>query len=93
MPNYMVFWKANPSAWPTDAKQALAALEGVTGGGDHLLKAGAIKELGWFTPQAGYAIFEADSKATCLNIRHKYLIRCKLYPRTVVNPPDTIRSL
>ena len=68
MPRYMVLFQANPSVWPTDPKQALAALEGATGGGDHLLKTGAIKELGWFTPQEGYAIFEADSKASVLGM-------------------------
>ena len=62
MSRYMVLWKANPSAWPSDPKQVLAVLEGSTAGGDHLLAGGALKELGWFTPQEGYAIFEADSK-------------------------------
>ena len=68
MPRYMVSWKANPSAWPTDPKQALAVLEGAFGGGDQLLKAGAAKELCWFTPQEGYGIFEADSKASVLGM-------------------------
>ena len=64
----MVSWKANPAAWPTDPKEALAALEGATGGGDHLLAGGAAKELGWFTPQEGYAIFDADSKESVLGM-------------------------
>jgi hypothetical protein len=68
MARYMVTWKANPSAWPTEPKQVLDALEGATGGGDQLLAAGAIKELGWFTPQEGYGIFEADSKESILGM-------------------------
>lgn len=68
MARYMVLWKANPSAWPTDPKQALTVLEGATGGGDQLLKAGAATELGWFTPQEGYGIFEADSKGSVLGM-------------------------
>ena len=68
MPRYMVTWKANPSAWPTDPKQTLAVLEGVFGGADQLLKAGAAKELNWFTPQEGYGIFETDSKASVLGM-------------------------
>ena len=68
MSRYMVSWKANPSAWPTDAKEALVALEGATAGGDGLLAMGAISELGWFTAQEGYAIFEADSKEKVLGL-------------------------
>lgn len=68
MPRYMVLYRANPSAWPTDPKQTLAVLEAVIAGGDQLLKAGALKELGWFTPQEGYAIFEADSKEKVLGM-------------------------
>jgi len=68
MSSYMVLWRANPSAWPTDPKQALAVLEAATGGGDQLLKAGAAKEQGWFTAQEGYAMFEADSKDSVLGM-------------------------
>jgi len=68
MPRYMVLYKANPSAWPTDPKQAFAVLEGAIAGGDQLLKAGALKEVGWFTAQEGYAIFEADSKDKVLGM-------------------------
>jgi len=68
MSRYMVTWTANPSVWPTDPKQALTVLEGAIEGGDQLLKAGAAKELWWFTPQAGYGIFEADSKASVLGM-------------------------
>ena len=53
MSRYMVSWKANPSAWPTDPKQALTVIEGAIAGGDQLIKAGAAKELNWFTPQEG----------------------------------------
>jgi hypothetical protein len=68
MARYMVSWSANPSAWPTDPKEVLGALEAATGGGDQLLAGGAAKELGWFTPQEGYAIFEADSKESVLGM-------------------------
>jgi hypothetical protein len=68
MARYMVFWSANPSAWPTDPKEVLAALEAATGGGDQLLGGGAAKEIGWFTAQAGYSIHEADSKESVLGM-------------------------
>jgi len=68
MARYLVLYKANPSLWPTDPKQGLAVLEGAVAGGDALVQAGAVKELGWFTPQDGYAIFEADSKEIVLGM-------------------------
>ena len=68
MARYLVLWSANPAVWPTDPKQALAVLEGATAGGDHLLNSGGAKELGWFTAQNGYAIFEADSKGKVLGM-------------------------
>ncbi len=68
MTKYLVLWKANPALWPTDTKQALAVQEGATAGGDGLLSAGAIKEMGWLTAQDGFAIFEADSKDAVLGM-------------------------
>ena len=68
MPRYMVLYRANPSVWPTDPKQALAVLEGAIAGGDQLLKTGALKEAGWFTSQEGYGIFEADTKEKVLGM-------------------------
>ena len=68
MSRYLVHWKANPSVWPTDPKAILAVVEASTGGGDQLLKSGAIQEMGWLTNEEGYAIFEADSKATVLGM-------------------------
>jgi len=68
MPRYMVLYEANPSVWPTEPKQILPVLEGTIAGGDQLLKTGALKEVGWFTPQKGYAIFEADSKEKVLGM-------------------------
>src|SRR5881628_966087 len=68
VPRYLVLYRANPSVWPTDAKKALAVWEGTIAGGDHLLKTGALKEVGWFTPQEGYAIFESDSKEKVLGM-------------------------
>lgn len=41
-------------------------------GGDYLLKTGALKEVGWFTPQEGFAIFEADSKEKVLAMVQPY---------------------
>ena len=64
----MVLYRANPSNWPTDPKQVLAILERVVGGGDYLLKGGALKEVGWFTSQQGYAIIEAESKGKVLEL-------------------------
>jgi len=72
MSRYVVLWRANPSAWPSDQKQVLAVLEGAAAGGDQLLKAGAAKELGWFTVQDGYAIIEADSKDRVLGMMQPF---------------------
>ncbi len=68
MPRYMVLWKANPAAWPADAKGVLGVLEGAIGGGDQLLAGGGLKELGWFTDQEGYAIFDVGSKESVLGM-------------------------
>jgi len=68
MTRYMVLYKANPSAWPVDPKQFVNVLEGTFVGGDQLLASGALKEVGWFSPQEGYAIFEADSKDKVLGM-------------------------
>jgi hypothetical protein len=64
MSRYLVLYRANASVWPVDPKQSLAVLEGVLAGGDELLRTGGATEIGWFTAQGGYAIFEADSKDT-----------------------------
>jgi hypothetical protein len=69
---YMVLWTANASAWPTDPKHVLDMLQGVTAGGDQLAAAGSLKELGWFTPQSGYGIFEADTKAAVLGMVQRF---------------------
>jgi hypothetical protein len=61
MPKYLVTWTSNPTVWPTDPQQKLAVLEGATAGGDQMLKAGIVKEMGWFTDQTGFAIFEVPS--------------------------------
>jgi hypothetical protein len=68
MASYLILWSANPAAWPTDPKQALAVLEGATAGGDMLLKAGALRELGWLSTEDGYAIADADSKDVVLGL-------------------------
>jgi len=64
----MVNYRANPSVWPVDRKQFVNVLEGAIAGGDQLLKAGALKEVGWFTSEEGYATFEADSKEKVLGM-------------------------
>ena len=64
----MVLYKANPAVWPTDPKQLLALWEGIIGGGDELLKARVLKEVGWFNNLEGYAIFEADLKDKVLGM-------------------------
>ena len=68
MPRYLVLYRANPASWPTDPKQVLAQLERVVAGTNYLFKEGALKEVGWFTPQEGYAIFEAGSKEKVLEL-------------------------
>src|SRR5436190_20347519 len=68
MSRYLVLYRANASVWPVDSKQSLAVVEGVLAGGDELLRTGVATEIGWFTAQEGYAIFEADSKDTVLGM-------------------------
>jgi len=68
MARFLVTWEANPSVWPTDPKSRVEVVEGTTGGGDHLLAAGAIVEMGWFSAHDGYALFEADAKASVLGM-------------------------
>jgi hypothetical protein len=46
----------------------VAILERVLAGGDYLLKEGSLKEVGWFTPQDGYGIFDAESKEKVLEL-------------------------
>lgn len=66
MPRYLVTWKANAAAWPADPKQTLAILEMALGGGTQLRDSGMAKDIGMITAQDGFAIFEADSKATLI---------------------------
>jgi len=69
---YLLTWKANASAWPTDPKQVLTILQEVFASADQLLESGAAKELNWLTAQEGYGIFEADSKAKVLGLVHGF---------------------
>ena len=62
MSKYMVLWKANATAWPTDPKGVLAMWEGTAAGADHLLSASAVNEIGWFASEEDYAILDAGSK-------------------------------
>jgi hypothetical protein len=68
MSKYMILFKANPSAWPSDPKQVLAIWEGAMAGTERLLKEGQLKEVGWFTNSEGYAIVESESKDKVLEI-------------------------
>ena len=68
MARYLVLWKANAAAWPSDPKGVLAMWQAATGGGDHLLSAGALKDLAWLSADEGFAIFEAESKAAVMGM-------------------------
>ncbi len=68
MPRYLITWKANAAVWPTDPKQSLAVLQGALAGGTMMLESGAITEIGHFTSEEGYAIFEAESAAVVLGM-------------------------
>ena len=67
MPRYLIPWKANASAWPTDPKQILAILEGAVAGGEQLIKSGGV-EINWLGPQEGFAIIEAASKEVAMGM-------------------------
>src|SRR5262245_53233816 len=69
---YLVTWKANASSWPKEPKGALAILEMAAAGGDQLRQAGLIKDIGWFSAQEGFGIFEADSKSTVVGATSPY---------------------
>ena len=68
MARYLVLWKANGAAWPSDPNGVLALWQAATSGGDHLLSAGAVKELAWLSVDEGFAIFEAESKAAVMGM-------------------------
>ncbi len=60
MSRYMILFRANLFAWPTDPKGLLALTEKVAAGGDYQLKTGQLKEIGWFSNTEGYAIAEGS---------------------------------
>ena len=68
MPRYIILFKGNASVWPTDPKQSVAVSEKVFAGGDYLLKAGEVQEIGFFTSTDGYAIMQADSKEKVVEV-------------------------
>ncbi len=68
MPRYMVNFKANPSAWPSDLKQGLAITEKIAAASQQLVSSGTVKEVGNFSESEGFAIIEADSKAKVMEI-------------------------
>ena len=68
MAKYIIRFKVNPEAWPTDQAGALKAWEGVVGGGTALLESGTLAEINWTSNLAGYAIMEATSKSAALGV-------------------------
>ncbi len=68
MASYLVLWTANPAAWPTEPKQSLAVWEAATAGGDHLVKSGVAREMGWLSTEQGFVILDAPSKDAVLEL-------------------------
>ena len=68
MSRYMIRFKANPAAWPTDPKAVLAVVEGVVAGGNQMLAARAISEVNFISNTEGYAIVEASSADAALGV-------------------------
>lgn len=62
MAKYIIQFKTNPAAWPTDPAEVLKAWEGVVSGGSALLESGTFAEVNWTSGLAGYVIMEATSK-------------------------------
>ena len=66
MPTYLIHFKANPSAWPSDPAAVVALWEAVMAGANQLLEQGVVEQIGWVNNTEGYALHEADSKAGVL---------------------------
>jgi len=63
MARFLVLWRRNPVApWPMDPAEYLGMQEKVWAGLDTLIKAGEIKEFGYFADgRSGYALGEAET--------------------------------
>ena len=63
MARFLILWHRNPLApWPKDLKENTKLMETMWAGIDNLIKAGEIKEFGWFLDgKSGYAIGEGES--------------------------------
>ncbi len=68
MAKYIIRFKVNPEAWPTDPASVLKAWEGVVVGGTALLADGTVAEINYTSGLAGYAIMEAPSKNAVIEL-------------------------
>ncbi len=68
MAKYIIRFKTNPEAWPTDPAEVFALWEGVVGAGTALLEGGTLAEISWTSTLEGYAIMEASSKDAALGV-------------------------
>ena len=60
MPTYLIHFKANPSAWPSDPAEVAAIWEGVMAGANQLLEQGVVEQIGWVSNIEGYAMGATD---------------------------------
>ena len=68
MAKYIIHFKTNVEAWPTDPAAVLALWEGVVGAGTAMIDAGTISTVDWTSNMEGYATVEADSKAAAIEV-------------------------
>ncbi|MGB8311397.1 MAG: hypothetical protein WCE81_05995 [Halobacteriota archaeon] len=62
MAKYLVLWRLSPTApWPTDPAEVIKLNEMLFAAADNLIKAGVIKEHGFFLAGGGYTIYEIES--------------------------------
>lgn len=61
MSKYVLRWKANLPAWPTDSAAVLSVWEGGIGGGNHMISNGTFSEIYWTSNIEGVAMMEAAS--------------------------------
>ena len=85
MPRYLSIWKVNSSLVPQDPVARLKSFEAQAKAIDSALKAGAIKEFGFFDVETGYAMLETPTRADAMNIGALF------YPY-VINEPHEIIS-
>ena len=68
MAKYVIRYRANPVAWPTDPVERLALWEGVIAGAQALLDSGALSEINFTSNMAGYTTLEASSKQAGIEV-------------------------